>query len=293
MPRAKRLTLTPTDKEFIQAYCDTMTPKQLYEKLGKSQKHIKDYIENVLKKDVKPNRSKLPEVVPKDDRQLRLRNSPEWKMLQGEFNPAELDHIDFKYQKNMEQFDWDVYPTEEEQLIQALKLEIMMHRVNKAQKIAEDDIDRLTKLLDREQKKAVAEQHQDVIENLINRIKGLTDSASYNAKTFHIHHKAHMELMEGLKGTREQRVKVSTDSKTTFKDLVEDVLSEPKNEITRMELVRLATDLEYKRLSEVHIFMDGMGDQPIYNHETVGLVEDVGALKELEHAESPKEDPSL
>jgi molecular chaperone GrpE (heat shock protein) len=282
MPFAKRLTLNAADKQYIEQYYDIMTPRELQKKLGKSQRHIIDYIQNKLKKEPLPNVSKLPPGTPSNEKMDRFRDNPKWDHLQLEFNRNEIKLIEYNYNKYMEQFNWDVLASEETQLIQALELEIFAHRLKKQQKIAEDNKETYEKQLQDELKKAEKLQNNELVIKLRGYIDTLNTTISQCMRGINDFLPQHKNLLKELKGTRDKRVRVSTDSKKTFGDLVNDIIEEGGKEVKHMELTRLANNLEYQRLAEIHVYMDGVADQPIYNADTVFMTEDKDAATETQ-----------
>ena len=79
-------------------------------------------------------------------------------------------------------------------------------------------------------------------------------------------------MLKDLKGTREQRIKFLEDSKETFSGWMRKLLTNEdfRNGLgRRMEKMRLAMHKEKERLSEYHIYEDGLGDQPFLTPDTV------------------------
>lgn len=81
----------------------------------------------------------------------------------------------------------------------------------------------------------------------------------------------HSVIMKELKGTRDQRISKVENSKESFIGLIKDLQKEEikMKEARYMELMRLASEKEFKRLSEPHKYVDGQIDQPILSAETV------------------------
>ena len=79
-------------------------------------------------------------------------------------------------------------------------------------------------------------------------------------------------MIKDLKGTREQRIKAIEDSKVTFAALIKKIILDGdfRHETgVEMEKMRLAMDIERDRLSQAHVYEDGITDQPFLTSETV------------------------
>ena len=67
-----------------------------------------------------------------DDREIEalhdLKNRPFWKELEKQFSEEELQSLLYHWSRIVTQFRDDVLPTEELQIIDAIKLEILMNR---------------------------------------------------------------------------------------------------------------------------------------------------------------------
>jgi hypothetical protein len=80
------------------------------------------------------------------------------------------------------------------------------------------------------------------------------------------------KMFHGLKSTREQRISEVENSKENMVGWIKLLIKQP--ELRRklgldMEKMRLATKIEYQRLSAYHTYQDGEVDQPILTSETV------------------------
>jgi len=85
-------------------------------------------------------------------------------------------------------------------------------------------------------------------------------------------HSSKTKIFSALKATREQRIKQIENSKESFVDWVKELMKNPdkrKEYGVYMEKHRIATEVEYKRLSEFHVYDDKEVDVPILNSETV------------------------
>lgn len=79
-------------------------------------------------------------------------------------------------------------------------------------------------------------------------------------------------LLREVKGTREQRIKRVEDSKETIGTYLASLID--NTDMRRalgieVEKFRLATKIEYQRLSDYHTYIDGSVEQPILNTENI------------------------
>jgi len=79
-------------------------------------------------------------------------------------------------------------------------------------------------------------------------------------------------LLGNMKATRDARIKHLESNKNNFLSIIRKIV-EDKPFRTRlgidMEKMRLASEVEYRRLSEYHSYEDGIVDQPILTPENV------------------------
>jgi len=112
----------------------------------------------------------------------------------------------------------------------------------------------------------------DIIKHLSASIDALYRTCSVLQKEYNDLHTAKNKIFSALKATREQRIKQIENSKESFVDWVKELIKNPekrKEYGVYMEKHRIATEVEYKRLSELHTYEDGEVDQAILNSETV------------------------
>jgi|GEM_PF-583134 hypothetical protein len=255
--------LSKVEKEYIADNCDEYTPEEMADHLKRNAKTVKRFIQAKLGK------------VPKVARQAVLiaeydiRKSPVWQELKNQFTPKELDMFLHHWGQIISQFRDDVFHTEEWQIADAIKLELLMSRALAGerqlfQKIVEweQELDKLKKqgapideLVLLEEKIAIAYSQK---ESLNKDFRDMLDKKN--------------KMLQALKATRDQRVKQLEDSKKSFAGWITEVLSnvEVRKQLgVRMEKMRLATEVEQIRLSEYHKFEDGELDKPFLIPEDV------------------------
>ena len=211
-----------------------------------------------------------------DDREIEalhdLQNRPFWKDLEKQFSEEELQSLLYHWGRIITQFRDDVLPTEELQIIDAIKLEILMNRALIGQQDNMRSIDRFQDAVTVEKNKDLELQDKDYIYNLERQIavcRAAQDSLTRDYKDLQTKKAA---MLKDLKATREQRIKRLEDSKQTFIGWVRNLMSNPdtRREMgIEMEKMRLAMKQEEKRLSEYHQYEDGGIDQPFLTPDTV------------------------
>jgi hypothetical protein len=199
-----------------------------------------------------------------------LKNKAYWYDLESQFNEDELEMFVFHWKKMWSQFRDDVFHTEEIQIVDTIKLEILM---NRSLKFQNDNIKAISAL---EQAKIEESQQTDpdidMMINIDRQIAVLRASQEAISRDYKDLQTKKSAMIKDLKGTREQRIKAIEDSKTTFASLIKKIIMDSefrKSAGVEMEKMRLAMDAERKRLSEAHTYEDSITDQPFLTPETV------------------------
>ena len=169
------------------------------------------------------------------------------------------------------QFRDDVLPTEELQVIDAIKLEILMNRALKEQSKTMRDIEHMEDVVKAEKDKHTADQDRDYVMNLERQLAIYRASIETLSKDYKELGTKKSGMLKDLKATREQRVKRLEDSKQSFIGWIKHLMEAPdfRNELgISMEKMRLASEAERKKLSGYHSYEDGTIDQPFLTPET-------------------------
>lgn len=205
-----------------------------------------------------------------------LETSPEWKMLQGEFSAEELNYFKHRYAKYVKQFQNDVLATEETQIFQVIKLEILMNRNLKGSKSSLQHIAKLERVLT-----TLYEKYPDFSDApdsekqtaLTLESQLLTSKSAHQTKSteFVKLQDKHSALFKELKATREQRIRNVSDQQHTFLGLLRQFQDEDwrKKEGRQLALAQAAGIKAYDDLGKHHKYADGQIDQPILSEETV------------------------
>jgi len=260
----KKGRFTKTEQEFIKNNHREMSVLDIATHLDRDPASVESYVKEKI------GNTTL------DDREIEalhdLQNRPFWKDLEKQFSEEELQSLLYHWGRIITQFRDDVLPTEELQIIDAIKLEILMNRALIGQQDNMRSIDEFQDAVTVEKNKDLELQDKDYIYNLERQIavcRAAQDSLTRDYKDLQTKKAA---MLKDLKATREQRIKRLEDSKQTFIGWVRNLMSNPdtRREMgIEMEKMRLAMKQEEKRLSEYHQYEDGGIDQPFLTPDTV------------------------
>ncbi len=260
----KKGRFTKTEQEFIRNNHREMSNLDIATHLDRDPISIQSYIKEKIGNNTL------------DDREIEalhdLQNRPFWKDLQKQFSEEELQSLLYHWSRIITQFRDDVLPTEELQIIDAIKLEILMNRALIGQQTNMRSIGEYEESVTVEKSKSLEIQDKDYIYNLERQIavcRAAQDSLTREYKDLQT---KKASMLKDLKATREQRIKRLEDSKQTFIGWVRNLMSNPdaRREIgIEMEKMRLAMNKEAERLSEYHKYEDGLLDQPFLTPDSV------------------------
>ena len=260
----KKGRFTKTEQEFIKNNHREMSTLDMAAHLDRDPVSVESYVKDKI------GNATL------DDREIEalhdLQNRPFWKDLQKQFTEEELQSLLYHWSRIITQFRDDVLPTEELQIIDAIKLEILMNRALIGQQSNMKNISDYEELITVEKSKSLEIQDKDYIYNLERQIavcRAAQDSLTRDYKDLQTKKAA---MLKDLKATREQRIKRLEDSNQTFIGWVRNLMSTPdtRREIgIEMEKMRLAMNKEAERLSEYHKYEDGLIDQPFLTPDSV------------------------
>lgn len=258
--RTGRLDLN--EQAYIKEHIKDMSYENIATILDRDPKSVLLWI----KKNIGINASDRKEVEALNE----LKEKAYWKDLEGQFNEDELEMFVFHWKKMWSQFREDVFHTEEIQIVDTIKLEILMNRSLKAQNENIKAIHNLQELKQDELRET--EPDYDSIINIDRQVAVLQASQEAISRDYKDLQTKKSAMLKDLKGTREQRIKAIEDSKTTFASLIKKIIMDSDFRRTAgldMEKMRLAMDIERSRLSEAHTYEDGITDQPFLTPETV------------------------
>jgi hypothetical protein len=260
----KKGRFTKTEQEFIKNNHREMSNLEMATHLDRDPISIQSYVKEKI------GNTTL------DDREIEalhdLQGRPFWKDLQKQFSEEELQSLLYHWSRIITQFRDDVLPTEELQIIDAIKLEILMNRALISQQTNMTQIQKYEELVTDEKGKPLEVQDKDYIFNLERQIAVCRAAQETLTRDYKDLQTKKAAMLKDLKATREQRIKRLEDSKQTFIGWVRNLMSNPdvRQELgTEMEKMRLAMENEAERLSEYHKYEDGTIDQPFLTPDSV------------------------
>ena len=254
------------EMDFIEANAEVLSVEQIAEQLDRDPESVKDWIAKKI--GFSPKQKKEAEVA------NELAQKPYFKELKAQFSSEELELFQFHFKKMWSQFKDDVFHTEEMQIIDTIKLEILMNRILKGQQENQVQISTYEAMVQREKAVDKDQRDMDMVIQLERQIAVLRASQETLSRDYKDLQTRKATMLKDLKGTREQRIKAIEDSKQTFASLVKQIAtdSEFRSKIgIEMEKMRLAMEREKERLSEYHTYEDGTIDQPFLTPETLNI----------------------
>lgn len=210
-----------------------------------------------------------------------LKEKGYWKELAAQFSEEELDAFSFHWGKLWSQFGDDVFHTEEIQIIDAIKLQLLM---NRSLRFQYKNLDQINALQD-----MVADCNKEIEDNIGDRdyvqskmveianyerqIAVLAASNEAVGRDYKTYLEKKNDIIRALKGTRDQRLKnIEDNSRQSFGGLVKKLIADTefRNKVgVDMEKMRLAIDKERERLARPHSYVNGEIDQPFLTADTI------------------------
>jgi hypothetical protein len=260
----KKGRFSTEEMSFIEAKAEVLSPDDIASQLDRDPKSIREWIGEKIGFSAK---QKKEAAVANE-----LKSKPYYKELIHQFSSEELEMFEFHFKKMWSQFKDDVFHTEEMQIIDTIKLEILMNRILRSQRKGQLQISTFEQLVMEE--KAVDKDQRDMeyVIQLERQVAILRASQETLSKDYKDLQARKATMLKDLKGTREQRIKAIEDSKQTFASLVKQIATDESFRTKigiDMEKMRLAMEKEKERLSEYHEYLDGTVDQPLLTPETL------------------------
>ena len=254
--------ISKEEERFISRNAESMT----LEDIAKALDRDVDSVEQFMKRKLKHGLSLEEEAA------FSLEDRPYWIELQSQFTNDELELFKYHWSRIIAQFKDDVFPTEELQVIDVIKLELLMNRCLKGNKDNIQQISTYETMVKDERSKDKDDQDLDYIINLERQIASLRASQESLNRDYRELQTKKASMLREMKGTREQRIKRLEDSKQSFISWVANMMQDPetmKQYGIEMEKMKMAMLKEKERLSAFHKYEDGLVDQPFLTPDTV------------------------
>lgn len=254
--------ISKEEERIIARLVDNVTVEDIAKQLDRDV----DSVELFIKRKLKHGLSLEEEAA------FSLEDRPYYVELRSQFTEDELELFKYHWSRIIAQFKDDVFPTEELQVVDVIKLEILMNRCLKGNKDNIEQINLYDKMVRDERSRDKDQQDMDYIINLERQVASLRASQESLNRDYRELQTKKAGLLREMKGTREQRIKRLEDSKQSFVSWVATLMQDPdilKRYGMEMEKMRLAMDKERERLSSFHKYEDGTVDQPFLTPDTV------------------------
>ena len=258
----KRGRISKDEKRIIARLVDSMTVEDIANKLDRAVDSVEDYIKREMKIGLTNEQFAA----------YSLQDRPYWRELKSQFTDEELELFKYHWAKIISQFKDDVFPTEEIQVVDVIKLELLMNRCLKGNKENIEQINLYDSMIKDERAQDKDQQDIDYILNLERQVASLRASQESLNKDYRELQAKKSSMLREMKGTREQRIKRLEESKQSFVSWVAQLMLNPqlaKDYGIQMEKMRLSMENEKDRLSNLHKYEDGTIDQPFLTPDTV------------------------
>ena len=257
--------LSKKEWEYIEFNADKKSAVEIAKDLDRALEPVQKHLQKVGKSNnLKKNLQTQAE--------YDLKRRPYWRELQAQFSSDELEILLYHWKEIVSQFRKDILPTEELQIVDAIKLEVLMNRALREQQESMKKIVAFEEMITFEKQKDGADQDREVIfglERQIATLRAAKESLSREYKDLQTKKSA---MYRDLKATREQRIAKLEDNKESFAGLIQKLIRDPdfaEEQSLYMEKMRLATEVETKRLSDYHTYEDNAVDVPFLTPDTV------------------------
>ena len=258
----KKGRISKEEERIIARLIDNMTVEDIAKKLDRDVESINNFMKRKFRVGVSGEEAAA----------FSLEDRPYYHELSGQFTDEELELFKYHWSRIISQFKDDVFPTEELQVVDVIKLELLMNRCLKSNKDNITDMTVFEKMVKEERARDKEDRDQDYILNLERQIAALRASQESLNRDYRELQSKKASMLREMKGTREQRIKRLEDSKQSFVSWVAHLMQDPdtmKKYGIEMEKMRLAMKKEGERLSALHKYEDGTIDQPFLTPDTV------------------------
>ena len=259
----KRGKLSKGEMNYIRQNCFDISVEEIARHLNRTSAPIQKFIdkENLKARNMTDDEHLL----------VHLRGRYYYNELQKQMSGPEIIFFEHQWIDYFKQFGEDVTHTEEMQILEVIRTEVLINRGMEDRQEVMTNIARLNQLIDDEINKPAQMQDTQAIASFQTQL-----GAAYASKSAYINEHEKLltqkeQLLKDLKGTREQRKRNTEDAKTNFSAWLKqlDDIEVRKREGIDMEIHRMAADKAIEDLSDYHKYEDGTVDQPFLNADTV------------------------
>jgi DNA-binding CsgD family transcriptional regulator len=258
----KKGRISKEEERIIARLVDSLTVEDIAKQLDRDVESVDAFIKRKLRVGLTNEEAAA----------FSLESRPYWTELTSQFTGDELELFKYHWSRIIAQFKDDVFPTEELQVVDVIKLEILMNRCLKSNKDNLNEMSLIEKMIRDERALDKDQRDQDYLMNLERQMASLRASQESLNRDYRELQSKKASILREMKGTREQRIKRLEDSKQSFTAWIASLMQDPetlKRYGIEMEKMRLAMVKEKERLGAYHKYEDGTVDQPFLTPDTV------------------------
>lgn len=261
--RFKKGPFTEEERRFIEQNGLELTIDEIAEALRRNPKEVRRFaLENGIR----------TKEIAEDEFVLQiLRSRHYYRELKEQLTPTELEFFENEWVNFYLQFNEDVTHTEELQILEVIRTEILIHRSMKDRLQVMESIAALEKMIEEEMAQPKEDRDTNLVATLNAQLGALIGSkTSYISEHEKLLTKKERYLKD-LKATREQRKRQADDAKTNFSMWLRELekIDVREKEGFDMEVQAIAAAKARKELAEYHEYRDGMVDRPLLNADTI------------------------
>lgn len=255
--------LSNEEMAFIRQNCFDLSLEEIATRLNRKIEPIKKYIDK--------QNLKARDLTDEEHLLSTLRTRYYFMELRKQLNDAELIFFEHQWIDFFKQFNEDVTHTEEMQILEVIRTEVLINRSMEDRQEIMTNIERINRLIDEEMAKSKDMQDTQALAMFQTQLGAMIGSKSSYINEHEKLLTKKERYLKDLKGTREQRKRISDDAKTNFimwlREL--DDIQTREKEGYDMEVQAIAANKVRTKLSEFHKFEDGDVDQPLLNSESI------------------------
>jgi len=254
------------ENKFLRENYKTMTEDDMADELNREYKTIKKQLAKLgLTQDADGQMAY--------DVEFELETRKYYETIMQQFTKSEREHFKDQWIRTISQFNNDVLHTEEMQIVDMIKSDILMQRCLTEQAENMEMIEQCrTRLNELSNISELSDQQRLERAELMDNIAVCYGSRDAAGKQYSIHQKEKNQLVDKIKGARIDRVKKIENSKETYNTWLSRLINDKslrKRIGEEMERYRLAAIDEKIKLAAYHKYEDGEIDQVYLSHETV------------------------
>lgn len=264
----KRGQLSTEEMNYIEQNCFDLSLEEIAEKLNRTVEPIKKFID---KKNLKAR-----DLTDYEHLLSTLRTRYYYHKLKKQMTDDEIIYFEHQWIDFFKQFNEDVTATEESQILEVVRTEILINRSMEDRKEIMKQIEVLEEMINDEMNEPKETRNTQALAVWQQQLGSYIGSKSSYINEHEKLLKKKDDYLKNLKATRQQRKQVADDAKTNFSLWMRqlDEIEAREREGFDMEVQAIAADKARERLSELHAYEDGEVDQPLLNSDTIIEEED-------------------